>query len=158
MAFRRALTAAVLLAGTHAGTDNALARSPTKIGTCAHTMIVAITDRFGDKIRVGTDADGSSTGAHVQFANRESQVSYEPVPAIARSRKGDRVLMCRSRFLKAAHLEMIEAGFTRRQTFALTSHGPFPILRTCAAEHRQAVGGPAGPGTSGGGSRQWGLI
>jgi hypothetical protein len=58
---------------------------PTTVGTCARTTVTEVGHRLE-----GVDQSGS----FVRYANGGTQVSYEEVPAIGRSRIGDRVLMC----------------------------------------------------------------
>ena len=62
-------------------------RLPAREGDCARTRV---TDVGG---RLEGDADFSS-GTRVGFANGGAQVSYDRVPAIVASRRGDPVLMC----------------------------------------------------------------
>jgi hypothetical protein len=62
---------------------------PTRVGACVVTTIEAVETRL---------VDGSTpipnSGSAVRFSNGGYQVSYETVPAIEDSRKGDRVRMC----------------------------------------------------------------
>jgi hypothetical protein len=62
---------------------------PTRVGACVVTTIETIGTRLidGDKPLPGS-------GSAVTFANGGRQVSYDTVPAIEGSRKGDRVRMC----------------------------------------------------------------
>jgi hypothetical protein len=64
---------------------------PTKVGQCTQTSISKIGERLEDGT-TGQPMPGS--GSAVNFANRGYQVSYEEVPAIQHSRRGDRVRMC----------------------------------------------------------------
>ena len=62
---------------------------PTRVGACAVTTIETIGTRLID----GHEPVPGS-GSAVTFANGGRQVSYDTVPAIEGSRKGDRVRMC----------------------------------------------------------------
>jgi hypothetical protein len=62
---------------------------PTRVGACVVTTIESIETRLFD----GHEPVPGS-GSAVRFANGGYQVSYETVPAIEGSRKGDRVRMC----------------------------------------------------------------
>ena len=64
---------------------------PVRAGHCSITSIAEIGTRLIDG-STGTPIAGS--GSSVQFANGGYQVSYETVPAISRSRRGDRVRVC----------------------------------------------------------------
>jgi uncharacterized protein len=66
---------------------------PRKIGECVTTVIVEISDRFGEKLKEVPTRD-IDPGASVNFANSGYQVSYERESVILRSRVGDRVRMC----------------------------------------------------------------
>jgi len=57
------------------------------------TVIAGISDRFGEAIDTPGE-NGFDTGSAVNFANGGYQVSYTKVPALVRSRIGDKVLMC----------------------------------------------------------------
>jgi hypothetical protein len=58
---------------------------PTRVGECANTTIED----------VGTRLDGvADSGSAVSFTNGGGQVSYDMVPAVMQSRKGDPVRMC----------------------------------------------------------------
>lgn len=62
-------------------------RLPAREGQCARTRVTAIGGRLeGDR--------DFSSGTSVAFANGGAQVSYDRVPAIVSSRRGDPVLMC----------------------------------------------------------------
>ena len=60
---------------------------PTTLLTCGGSIITDI----GPRLEGDTD---NSSGTSVFFKNRGSQVSYDKVPAILRSKKGDHVLIC----------------------------------------------------------------
>ena len=66
---------------------------PKHIGECVSTVIAGISDRFGEAIDAPGE-NGFDTGSAVNFANGGYQVSYTKVPALVRSRSGDKVLMC----------------------------------------------------------------
>jgi hypothetical protein len=66
--------------------DPARARElPTRVGACVRTTIKSIETRLQ-----GVPGSGSA----VSFGNGGYQVSYDAVPAIERSKAGDRVWMC----------------------------------------------------------------
>jgi hypothetical protein len=58
---------------------------PKRVGECAETRVKTIENRIEN-----TPGSGSA----VTFENGGSQVSYEQVPAVDRSRPGDPVRMC----------------------------------------------------------------
>jgi hypothetical protein len=62
---------------------------PTRVGACVATTIESVETRLVDGSTPITDS-----GSAVRFANGGYQVSYETVPAIEESHKGDRVRMC----------------------------------------------------------------
>lgn len=69
----------------------AAAPLPGQVGQCSDTTISKIGQRLEDGT-TGRPVPGS--GSAVNFANRGYQVSYDEVPAIQHSRRGDRVRMC----------------------------------------------------------------
>jgi len=89
---RAVLIGAALMLGS-VSVVQAAERLPTKVGQCANTRVVKISDRFGDPIGA-KDQDGISGGTSIRLANDGYQVSYETVPTIERTRVGDRVIMC----------------------------------------------------------------
>jgi hypothetical protein len=64
---------------------------PAQVGQCSETKISKIEQRLQDTT-TGRSVPGS--GSAVNFANRGYQVSYDEVPAIRHSRRGDRVRIC----------------------------------------------------------------
>ena len=64
---------------------------PSREGTCVYTRVARLEQRLQEGAN-GPFVPGS--GSAVVFANRGYQVSYDEVPAVARSHVGDRVLMC----------------------------------------------------------------
>lgn len=64
---------------------------PQRLGQCTETTISKIGQRLEDS---ATRRPIPGSGSAVGFANRGSQVSYDEVPAIQHSRRGDRVRMC----------------------------------------------------------------
>jgi hypothetical protein len=77
---------AVALAG---GASGAAERLPAVPGTCVPTTIASVETRLMDGSK---PIPGS--GSAVVFANKGYQVSYEEIPEISASRRGDRVYMC----------------------------------------------------------------
>jgi hypothetical protein len=84
---RRCLLAAAALAiavvvakGEHARAD----ALPTEVGACSETTIEDIGYRLGDP----------DSGSAISYANGGSQVSYDTIPEIHRSRVGDPVKLC----------------------------------------------------------------
>jgi uncharacterized protein YecT (DUF1311 family) len=66
---------------------------PGRVAQCTFTKIKSISDRFGGPLKPPTDKfDSSGTG--IIFADGGTQVSYGYVRDIARSKVGDRVLLC----------------------------------------------------------------
>ena len=84
---RSALIALALLAASTAAADDL----PTRVGACVVTTIESIETRLMDD---GTKQPIPGSGSAVRFANGGYQVSYDTVPAIEKSKKGDRVRMC----------------------------------------------------------------
>jgi uncharacterized protein len=62
-----------------------LSRTPTVIGTCELTTISKVDHRFEGEV---------GSGSYVREANGPSQVSYDEIPSITHSRRGDPVLVC----------------------------------------------------------------
>jgi hypothetical protein len=62
-----------------------------RVGTCVRTMISRVSQRLedGSTHRVIPDS-----GSAVEFANGLYQVSYDQVPALNQSRRGDPVFVC----------------------------------------------------------------
>jgi hypothetical protein len=81
---------ALILLATTVGASGA-AGLPSRPGTCVLTKVASIGTRLEDGT-TGRPIAGS--GSAITFANRGYQVSYEEIPAISRSRKGDPVYMC----------------------------------------------------------------
>jgi hypothetical protein len=70
----------------------ATARPPAmRVGTCVRTTIAQVTQRLEDG---GTHRVIPDSGSAVQFANGLYQVSYDQVPAVNQSRRGDPVFVC----------------------------------------------------------------
>lgn len=59
-----------------------------KLGSCYVSRVTAVEGRLD-----GDTATGQS-GSQVEFGNGVFQVSYETVPGIVHSRKGDKITMC----------------------------------------------------------------
>lgn len=64
---------------------------PTRVGDCVATTITAVETRLQDD---GTHEPVPGSGSAVRFANGGYQVSYDTVPEIEESKKGDKVRMC----------------------------------------------------------------
>lgn len=70
----------------------ATARPPVlRVGTCARTTIGQVTQRLEDGVTHRVIPD---SGSAVEFANGLYQVSYDQVPAVNQSRRGDPVFVC----------------------------------------------------------------
>jgi hypothetical protein len=82
---------AVILASGPAAAQRRSAPQPIALGTCALTRISDVTQRLEDG-RTHRIIPGS--GSAVSFANGHYQVSYDQVPAVNQSRRGDRVYIC----------------------------------------------------------------
>ena len=65
---------------------------PARVGQCSYTEINSISDRFGEALK--PPANDVDSGTAISFTNGGGQVSYDYVPAIARSKVGDQVLLC----------------------------------------------------------------
>ncbi len=81
------VAAASVLAAAPAGAG----ALPTRVGACVVTTIESVETRLVDG---ATNEPVPGSGSAVRFANGGYQVSYETVPEIEGSRKGDRVRMC----------------------------------------------------------------
>lgn len=88
---RLVLAAAFILASQPAEAQRRAGPQPVALGTCAQTRIADVTQRLEDgrTHRVIPDS-----GSAVEFANGLYQVSYDQVPAVNRSRRGDAVYIC----------------------------------------------------------------
>jgi hypothetical protein len=64
---------------------------PTRVGTCAFTHIRQVTQRLEDGV---THRVLPGSGSAVKLANGLYQVSYDQVPAVNRSRRGDPAWTC----------------------------------------------------------------
>jgi hypothetical protein len=64
---------------------------PTRVGECVVTTITAIETRLQDD---ATHEPVPGSGSAVRFANGGYQVSYDTVPEIEESKKGDKARMC----------------------------------------------------------------
>jgi len=64
---------------------------PTRVGDCVATTITAIETRLQDD---ATHDAVPGSGSAVRFANGGYQVSYDTVPEIEESKKGDKVRLC----------------------------------------------------------------
>lgn len=73
------------------GASASAAPLPAAVGQCAETTITNVGQRLTDAA-TGQAIPGS--GSDVTFANRGYQVSYDEVPAVEHSRRGDRVRIC----------------------------------------------------------------
>ena len=68
------------------------ARPPVlRVGTCVRTVIARVSQRLEDGVTHRVIPD---SGSAVEFANGLYQVSYDQVPAVNRSRRGDPVFIC----------------------------------------------------------------
>lgn len=67
---------------------------PTKVGTCSHTIIREISYRLGEYDKNNVFIPKPDTGSAITFENNGYQVSYDHVPAIHESRRGDPVRVC----------------------------------------------------------------
>ena len=71
--------------------DSAAQGLPTHEGACVHTKIAQLEHRLHDTT---TGAFDPHSGSAISFTNGGYQVSYEELPVLQGSRKGDPVLMC----------------------------------------------------------------
>jgi len=62
-----------------------------RVGTCVRTTIRQVSQRLEDGVTHRVIPD---SGSAVEFANGLYQVSYEQVPAVNQSRRGDPVFVC----------------------------------------------------------------
>jgi hypothetical protein len=87
MSLRRTLCLIALAAASPAVAEEL----PTRVGACVATTIESIETRLMDD---STHEPIPGSGSAVRFANGGYQVSYDTVPAIEKSKKGDKVRMC----------------------------------------------------------------
>jgi hypothetical protein len=87
------LAVALLLAVQPAEVQSrAPARPPAmRVGTCVRTTIARVSQRLEDGVTHRVIPD---SGSSVEFANGLYQVSYDQVPAVNQSRRGDPVFVC----------------------------------------------------------------
>jgi len=86
------LIALVLAAQPAEAQRRANPRPPTmRVGTCLRTSIAQVSQRLEDGL---THQVIAGSGSAVTFANGLYQVSYDQVPAVNRSRRGDPVSIC----------------------------------------------------------------
>ena len=64
---------------------------PVRVGTCVRTTIAQVTQRLEDGATHRVIPD---SGSAVEFANGLYQVSYDQVPELNQSRRGDPVFVC----------------------------------------------------------------
>ena len=64
---------------------------PTHEGSCVHTEIAQLEHRLQNTT---TGAFDTNSGSAISFTNGGYQVSYEELPVVQGSHKGDPVLMC----------------------------------------------------------------
>jgi hypothetical protein len=67
---------------------------PKRIGQCAETSILAITDRFGQQLLRSPSEEGFDSGTAIEYANGGFQISYHNEAAVIRSAIGDKVKIC----------------------------------------------------------------
>lgn len=84
------LAGAALIA---ASWTSASAQMPKRVGACSTTTIKGIGTRFSDKL-VPPKRGEMDEGTSVQLRNGVYGISYEYVPAVGRSRIGDKVMTC----------------------------------------------------------------
>lgn len=88
---RVVLALALILASGPAPAQRRSAPQPIALGACALTRISEVTQRLEDG---GTHRVIPDSGSAVSFANGHYQVSYDQVPAVNQSRRGDPVYIC----------------------------------------------------------------
>jgi len=64
---------------------------PTRVGACVVTTVTSVETRLQDD---ATHEPVPGSGSAVRFANGGYQVSYDTVPEIEETKKGDKVRMC----------------------------------------------------------------
>jgi hypothetical protein len=84
----RRLAIAVFLAGL--ATSAVADPLPTHVGQCAMAKVKQVETRLQD----GSGQPVPDSGSAIQFSNGGYQVSYEQLPAVDASRRGDRVRIC----------------------------------------------------------------
>jgi hypothetical protein len=85
------ITVSVVILSSNLAATRPAKQLPVKLGTCVLTVVASIGTRLVDGPNGQPVQD---SGSAITFANDGYQVSYEDVPAISRSRKGDKVYMC----------------------------------------------------------------
>ena len=71
--------------------DTHRAVPPARVGSCAFTTVREVTQRLANP---ATHRSVANTGSTVVLANGVLGVSYDQVPAVNASRRGDRALTC----------------------------------------------------------------
>ena len=87
---RKQLFLVVLLSLAHSHPLHA-ADLPQRVGECVETKIKTVETRLVDS---STNKPIAGSGSAVSFENGGYQVSYDTVPEIEESKKGDKVRMC----------------------------------------------------------------
>jgi hypothetical protein len=82
---------ALALAGQQGAAQRRAARPALAVGTCVRTTIREVGQRLEDGV---THRPMPDSGSAVEFANGLYQVSYDQVPAVNQSRRGDPVFVC----------------------------------------------------------------
>ena len=83
-------TILLLLAAAASLTAATPARSPARVGTCTMTTVRSVASRLED----GAGTPVPDSGSAVTLANGVYGVSYDRIPAVEQSRRGDRALTC----------------------------------------------------------------
>jgi hypothetical protein len=84
----RRLAIALFLAGV--ANSAAADPLPTRVGQCAMAQVKQVETRLQD----GSGQPVANSGSAIQFFNGGYQVSYDQIPALDASRRGDRVRIC----------------------------------------------------------------
>lgn len=80
----------LLFTAAAAQAHNSSQALPTQVGKCAITTVKSVEQRLED----GSGHSIPDSGSAIQFTNGGYQVSYEQVPAVNKSKVGDKVVMC----------------------------------------------------------------
>ena len=91
IAFVVAIAALALVAAQGEAQRRAPPPPALRVGTCVRTTISRVTQRLEDGVTHRVIPD---SGSAVEFANGLYQVSYDQVPAVNQSRRGDPVFVC----------------------------------------------------------------
>ena len=81
----------ILLPSASVAAPAKVGRMPLRVGTCTFSLVKNVTQRLSDG---STNRAMPGSGSAIEIANGVYGVDYDQVPAVNRSRRGDRVITC----------------------------------------------------------------